>query len=389
MTKIFTKMFRHNLLFAIFIFISISTSFAQLSFDGKVRPDSIFDRVLRQGEMESLLREVPNRWDLQLERLAAYFFHQRINQYRLENGRTTLYWDDRMWLAARNHNLYLLKTKFEHEEIMGAAGFTGVDPSDRIQFVTYNGFKLSLYGENILMNFSAFYQRSLVDNAKSIADESFEQWRNSPPHNKNMLDPDFFAHGTSFYRGAKGASQIFGTTNFGNASDFEVNEIAITWNDSLAKCFPPSAMTKRKPFVSAKWSVQQAENELFNVVKARMPRHTSAYNSDLAYAAEMGIKSKNEIANEQNEVEFTKLRYLKTAKDPKLKLILSKLHEKAYRFEFSKEQLQSKLALKLIDERISKDLPSRTKIKNWGGRCILTEKDNRFICVIDLIYIPI
>lgn len=367
--------------------VFIATAFPQQPKINNTRPESVFDKVLRQGELAKLLSEVPNRLDLQLERLSAYFFHQRINQYRLENGRTTLYWDDRMWLASRNHNLYLLKTKFSHEEIMGAAGFTGVNPSDRIQFVTYNGFKLSLYGENLLMNFSAFYQRSLVDNAKSIADESFEQWKNSPPHNKNMLDPDFFAHGTSFYRGTKGVSQIFGTTNFGNASDFEVNEIAITWNDSLAKRFPPSATTKRKPFVSAKWSVMQAEKELFNVVKARMPKHTSAYNSDLAYAAEMGIKSKKEIENEQNEVEYSKLRYLKTAKDPKLKLILSKLHEKVYRFEFSKEQLQSKSALKLIDEQISKDLPSPSKIKNWGGKCVLTEQNNGFICEIDLIYI--
>lgn len=279
-------MFRHNILFAVFFILSLNATFAQIPIDGKVRPDSVFDKTLRLGDLDALLKVVHNRSDLQLERLAAYFFHQRINQYRLENGRTTLYWDDRMWLAARNHNIYLMQTKFSHEETKGALGFTGYNPSDRIQFVMYNGFKMSLYGENILMNFSAFYQRSLVDNAMSIANESFEQWKNSPPHNKTMLDPDFFAHGTSFYRGTKDVSQIFGTSNFGNASDFEVNEIAITWNDSLAKRFPPSATTKRKPFVASKWSVSKAENELFEVVKARMPKHASAYNPDFAKTAE-------------------------------------------------------------------------------------------------------
>lgn len=211
----------------------------------QIRPDSVFDKPLRQGDLDALLRAVPYRSDLQLERLAAYFFHQRINQYRLENGRTTLYWDDRMWLAARNHNVYMTKNNFSHEETKAGRFFTGVNPSDRIQFVMYNGFKLRLYGENILMNYSAVYKQLLVENAKNIAEESFEQWRNSPPHNQNMLDPNHFAHGTSFYRGSKSLVQIFATTNFGNESNFKENEITITWNDSIAQLYPPDAIQNR------------------------------------------------------------------------------------------------------------------------------------------------
>ncbi len=380
-------MIKRNFTLLLFIFQCCLSAFPQLPYDGKVRPDALFDKVLREGELSALMHEVPNRWDLHLERLAAYFFHQRINQYRLDNKLTTLYWDERMWLAARNHNVYMMKTKCSHEETKGAAGFTGINPSDRIQFVTYNGFKMSLYAENILMNFSANYQLSLIDNAKNIADESFEQWRNSPPHNKNMLHTTLFAHGTSFYGGNNKLNQIFGTSNFGNASDFVKQEICISWNDSLAKRYPPRYESNRKPIKPVNWSVKQAEAELFNVMKARMPKHTSAYNSDLAYAAEMGIKSKSEIENEQNDVEFTKLRYLKTAKDPKLKLMLSKLHEKAYRFEFSMEQLTDKSALNLIDQRIAKELPPANKITSWGGKCILAEKGTKFVCEIDLIYV--
>jgi len=233
-----------TLLFVLFF----TTVFSQQAKDGKTRPESPFDKVLRQGELAKILSKVPNRADLQLERLAAYFFHQRLNQYRLENGLSTLYWDDRMWLAARNHNLYMIKhNASSHQEVKDKTLFTGINPWDRIQYVMYNGFKMKNYSENILMNYSAINQRSIIDNAKSIADESFEQWKNSPPHNKNMLNPEFFAHGTSFYRGNHGVSQVFGTTNFGNASDFEVKEIAISWNDSLAKLYPPSAKEKRKP----------------------------------------------------------------------------------------------------------------------------------------------
>lgn len=378
-------MVKNYLLSVIFVVIGLSTAFAQYPFDGKIRPDSTFDKALRLGELDALLRAVPDRSDLQLERLAAYFFHQRINQYRLENGRTTLYWDDRMWLAARNHNVYMTKTKYGHEEVKTGREFTGENPSDRIQFVMYNGFKMSLYGENILMNFSAFYQRSIIDNARNIADESFEQWKNSPPHNKNMLDPEYFAHGTSFYRGRNGVSQIFGTTNFGNASDFVENEIAITWNDSLAKLYPPQATTKRKPYLSSTWSVSRAENELFGVVKARMPKHASAYNSDFSKAAEMGIKNRAGKPLPK-KITDTKTRYKKAAANADLKIMLSTLTEKVYRFEFDKEQLQSKTALKIIDDQVSKDLPAASKIKIWGGKCILSEKDVGFVCDIVVIF---
>lgn len=382
--EIFTKMFRHNLLSAIFIFFSLSLAFANNPTANKTRPESAFDKVLRQGELAKILSEVPNRLDLQLERLTAYFFHQKINQYRLDRNLNTLYWDDRMWLAARNHNLYLWKQNaLTHEESKEKPFYSGLNPWDRMQYVTYNNYKMESFSENCLY-FTDHFLTFEADAAMELAERALVQWKNSPGHNKNMLDPKHFAHGTSFI---VAGVYLYATTNFGNASNFEVNEIAITWNDSLAKRFPPRKISKRKPFVAAKWSVMQIEKELFNVVKARMPKHTSAYNSDLAYAAEMGIKSKKEIENEQTEVEYTKLRYLKTAKDSKLKLILSKLHEKVYRFEFSIEQLQNKSAYKVIDDRISKDLSAATKIKNWGGKCVLTEKDKLYICDIDLIYV--
>lgn len=48
----------------------------------------------------------------QIERLAAIEFHKLLNQYRQENQKDTLEWNDLFWLSSRNHNLYLL---FEEE----------------------------------------------------------------------------------------------------------------------------------------------------------------------------------------------------------------------------------------------------------------------------------
>lgn len=370
----------------LFLFFAISV-FPQHSLNAENLDVSTFHKVLQQGEFAGLLDEVHTNKALQFERLASYFFHQRINEYRLENGLTTLYWDERMWLAARNHNVYMSKTKYGHDEKRGAVGFTGVAPSDRIQFVTYNGFKMSLYGENILMNFSADYPSLLVDNAKNIAEDSFEMWRKSPPHNKNMLHPDFFAHGTSFYNGNNKLSQIFGTSNFGNSSDFVEQEISITWSDSLAKLFPPKAESNRKPIKPVNWSVKQAEKELFNVLKSKMPKHTSAYIADFTLAAELGIKNKKESKVTDYKPLSAKQRFLRVAKDSKTKFLLTNLNEKCYSFEFSMEQLTDKSALSAIDQRIAIELPPATKITNWGGKCILSEKGTKFVCEIDLIYV--
>ncbi len=95
-------MFQYKLLLIIVYFFGLSTAFAQRPFgyktkgdsalrvavresmfgeSAKVRPDSAFDKALRLGELDALLMAVPNRSDLQLERLAAYFFHQRINVF--------------------------------------------------------------------------------------------------------------------------------------------------------------------------------------------------------------------------------------------------------------------------------------------------------------------
>ncbi len=369
----------------IFYSLFIATAFSQQPNNSnlKTRPESVFDKVLRQGELAKILNEVPNRLDLQLERLTAYFFHQKINQYRLERNLNTMYWDDRMWLAARNHNLYLWKQNaLTHEESKEKPFYSGVEPWDRMQYVTYNNFKMESFSENCLY-FTDHFLTFEADAAMELAERALVQWKNSPGHNKNMLNPKHFAHGTSFI---VAGVYLYATTNFGNASNFEVNEIAITWNDSLAKRFPPRAVSKRKPFVAAKWSVQQIEKELFNVVKARMPKPASAYNADFTLTAEMGIKSRSgkEITK---EIQDTKSNYKKATAKPDLKLMLSKLHEKAYRFEFSIEQLQNKSAFKVIDDRINKDFTAATKIKNWGGKCALTEKDKLFICDIDLIYV--
>lgn len=234
--------------FLILLF-SCNALFSQLISENKTNFDTSFDNIYKQDKLNEILHELPNNKELQFERLLAYFFHQRINQYRFEKGLTTLYWDDRMWLAARNHNLYQWKLQqLSHDEIKGKPFFTGIKSWDRIQYVTSNKFKLDYYAENCLFYTDEFYSFE-TDDAIQMANRAFEQWKKSPGHNTNMLDPKHFAHGTSFI--IKG-DYLYATTNFGNASDFIENEISITWNDSLAKLYLPDKIQNRKTYSSSK-----------------------------------------------------------------------------------------------------------------------------------------
>jgi len=123
------------------------------------------------------------------------------------------------------------------------------------------------------------------------------------------------------------------------------------------------------------------------VVSSKMPKQKSAYNADLTLAAVMGMKANNGFENNSKKVATTKQRYLKAAKILMLKFIFSNLHEKVYRFQFTKEQLTDKSALKVIDESISSELPASTKIDSWGGKCRLVSNDSLFVCDINLIYV--
>lgn len=398
MTQIFTKMFRHNLLSAIFIIFSISTAFAQLPLNDKVTTDSTFNKVFREGDLSKIQGEVKNRSDLQLERLTAYFFHQRINQYRLENKLTTLYWDDKMWLAARNHNLFMtIAPKIGHIEQIGAKFFTGIKPSNRILYVTYNGFSVKLYGENCLLNFSADSLISLEENAKNIAEKSFEQWKQSPPHNLNMLNRDFFAHGTSFVVVEGG--KVYGTTNFGNASDFIEQEISIDWDTELAKEFSPSYKINGQKFKEYEWNLKNDESKALAILKEKMPSSNLTLDKNMQKIAMQHILyqqanntfTTTEKRNGNNYAgKTTASRYLKVTKyKSAFYLFFNKLRERSFVFTFTLDELKNKSSFSKMEILISKELPPSNSIKNWGAASSITKRNDKYECIVDVVYVTI
>ena len=46
-----------------------------------------------------------------IERLAAFYFHENINEYRKASNKGKLVWDDTLWLASRNHCVWMAANK--------------------------------------------------------------------------------------------------------------------------------------------------------------------------------------------------------------------------------------------------------------------------------------
>jgi hypothetical protein len=116
-------------------------------------------------------------------------------------------------MAARNHTVYMHRTAhFSHTESWQSEISTGLDPENRVDFVTYdiNEFDNASY-ENIAVFGQNFSEAASVDIsfandltweemlelAVNNAQSMFEMWKDSPGHNQNMLEEDHLAHGTS------------------------------------------------------------------------------------------------------------------------------------------------------------------------------------------------
>ncbi|MCO6494661.1 MAG: CAP domain-containing protein [Bacteroidetes bacterium] len=149
-------------------------------------------------DLPKVLKNIESNTILKLERQTALEFHKLINQYRKQNKLDTIAWNDILWLTAQNHNYYMVtKDVLAHEEIKGEKYFTGIDPGDRVDFVTEKKGNLRWSGENCLMRWGTSYREvtDLTQTAKDLAFACIEQWKKSPGHNANMLGVSHKSHG--------------------------------------------------------------------------------------------------------------------------------------------------------------------------------------------------
>jgi len=155
-------------------------------------------QVVSVNQLKALLSKSEKDSVMLMERYTAACFHRLLNEYRKEKGLDTLNWSEELWLATRNHNIWMsLHNTLSHTQKEGTAGFSGKNPGDRYAYATLQKGSFSWSGENALYNYSA-HGRNIAEIAMRVAESSLEQWKRSPGHNQNMLGKSHGSHGTSF-----------------------------------------------------------------------------------------------------------------------------------------------------------------------------------------------
>lgn len=124
-----------------------------------------------------------------------------INDYREAHGLPRLMASRTLGAAARHHSNDIARTGyFSHTLPSGISWVANI----RNHGYTYNTY----IGENLAGSYTT-------------ASGTFGQWRNSPPHNANMLDPHFRAIGVGYAVSAKGYP--YWTTTFGGVRDIRAS----------------------------------------------------------------------------------------------------------------------------------------------------------------------
>ena len=167
--------------FQIAFLCTLLCSFTLTAQDRSLKKVRHLDQLLGESKFDSLLR---------FERECALEFHKLINQYRKDNRRKVLVWNDSLWLAARNHTDYLIyNTVFDHSQDSKRPLYSGVSPTERCKFVFDKSNVDYACGENIALNYIG------ASNAVDAANLVFEQWKESKGHNENMLSATYNEHG--------------------------------------------------------------------------------------------------------------------------------------------------------------------------------------------------
>jgi uncharacterized protein YkwD len=137
-----------------------------------------------------------------------------VNTFRQQQGRAALAANPQLTAAAQDFAAYIARThRFSHEA-------DGREPPDRAQA---HGYAYCIVDENI-----GYEQRNPDFNANELASRLVQGWEASPPHRRNMLDPDVRDTGIGLAQDASTGRwygvQMFGAPQSARATFEVVNE---------------------------------------------------------------------------------------------------------------------------------------------------------------------
>lgn len=347
------------------------------------------DVLLKRGDISRMLNDVKNDKYLQFERLSSYFFHQLINEHRVKNNLSWLYWDDCLWIAARNHNVYMANNVFSHHEKEGLKYFSGKDAPDRVNYVCSN---IICSGENI---YSSSW-RSVTDveqDAKNIAIGAFDSWKKSYGHNRNMLFNKSFTHGTSFYFSG---GYIHATTVFAYSVKSGNQEVVIHWDAELAKNNVPKLVLHGEKILSS-IPLKTLNDSVVLLVNALMPSEKSKLDPEMKIATRkhvLYLRSNREntlIQSRKNKNYYAKTpskRYLKASKYKKLFAVSSmQIQEKSFYIPITIADFIDDAVFSKIQNMISLGFPSKDKVSKWNSSVAFFERGGIYYCIIDVMWV--
>lgn len=227
--------------------------------------NSSIAQICTINDLNKLFEQADKDEKTKIERIAAIEFHKLLNEYRKTKGKDTLFFDETLWIASRNHCLYMTERNvLKHTEAKGdkkSKVFTGKEPGDRYNYATGGNAEYNWSGENALYNFSGNgddYEQKAID----IAQQSLEQWKNSPGHNANMLGNHVF-EGTAFIITY---GKVWGTTLFANGERKDDNEEPIYVNKY-----------NKKPLARKieKFNAFKTQNSIFENLFTKLAEHLS------------------------------------------------------------------------------------------------------------------
>lgn len=239
---------------------------------------SLFAQLPRVYPLDSLNVLMNNTLhpEVHAERLLAQQTHASINRHREQKQLSQLQWNDTLWLAARNHAVYLLLNNLTgHTQQAGKQAFNGQQPEDRIAFLVGETPNYRMEGENVYSQ-SGFTLESMPNN-------SVESWLNSPGHKANM-ERNYNQHGLAIaeYGGQQVAVDLFisGVVNsapLARKSGGQLNQSQLMVSEPLyARESIPNSQQKaaEKPLSTTRLKKELAGIFYYLKVKEIMPANT-------------------------------------------------------------------------------------------------------------------
>lgn len=356
---------RFLMLLAIIVLGSLSFSVkSQDNYDRKIE-------IFRERDLVQLKVEWKENHILIFERLIAFYFNSLINEYRLSKNLVPLYWDDNLWLAARNHNVYMSQNDmFNHSQNMTKSFSTGKRPSDRVEFVFHRFKPYQNAGYENIVAYSAngvpepdLFFGSKVDKEKvkkqayDIALEALRLWQSSSGHNANMLDSGHRIHSTSFIYSA---GMFYGTSLFVSESkciqtdEIEIPEMLISNADTLMR------FMEKLPFIeTCNKELKHTDYKYFTVLveffdSLELTPNKKLYNT---------IKNKKNISQENIKKEFLK----ETKYFGIFKLIGKNITLITHKINLSKRDFHMLIGMKEIEAFLNSHESKLSKSSEWAA----------------------